>query len=50
MTKEEAIFWFEVIVNDTLDPHDETDANRNLAVRSALKVLNDLNRANEDEG
>ena len=39
MTRKEAIFWLQAILNDTLDPRDETDAKRIEAVEVALGVL-----------
>ena len=39
MTIREAIEWLQAILDDTLDPNDETDAERIEAVELAIAVL-----------
>jgi hypothetical protein len=39
MTPEAAISWLEAILDDTLDPHDDTDAKRIEAVEFAVEFL-----------
>lgn len=46
MTIEEAIFYLQALLEDTLDPHDETDAKRIEAVEIALRVLNNSSGGN----
>jgi hypothetical protein len=39
MTRKEAIRWLEAILEDTLEPNDDRDAGRILAVELAIKEL-----------